>query len=321
MRPAPRTGYTLGIAAALAWASTSPGIKYLLDSFGTPPLTLAFWRDGYIALALGIALLIAGKRGTNGRHPIVVGWRDLRGLAITGAISVGVYHALWVWSILLNGAALAIVLIYTYPTFVTLGASLFFREQIERQHTIALCLAFVGCVLLVCAYEPAFMAVSWLGIVVGLGTGITHAGYVLLSQRAVTRHSPWVTLFWTMLFGAVVLFMLTMAVQGPGTLLTVGAGVTPWLVLLLLSLGPTLGGYALFTLALRHIPGRVASVLVLIEAPISTLIAVVFLGERLLWPQVLGMVFILIAAALPALVAQVSFWQRTARPTMVPGDE
>jgi len=301
MRPSPSVGYTLGFSAAIVWAATSPGIKYLLDTFGTPALTLAFWRDAFIALALGAALLVFGKRDATGRHQLMVGARDLRSLALTGAISVGIYHALWVWSIVLNGAALAIVLIYTYPTFVTLGARLFFKERIGGQQIIALVLSFLGCVLLVRAYDPAFLEVSWLGTLVGLGTGITHAGYVLSSQRAVTRHSPWVTLMWTMLFGGLVLLVLTAVIQGPGTLLTVGAGVTPWIVLLVLALGPTLGGYALFTLSLRHLPGRVASLLVLIEAPISTGIAVVFLGERLVWPQVVGIVLILGAALLPAL--------------------
>lgn len=299
MHPSARRGYTLGFSAAFVWAATSPGIKYLLDSFDTPPLSLAFWRDAFIALALGSVLIAYSLR--RGRSPLLVGWRDLRGLALTGTISVGIYHALWVWSIMLNGAALAIVLIYTYPTFVTLGAWLFFKERISRQQVVALMLSFIGCVLLVRAYDPAFLQVSWLGTVVGLSTGITHAGYVLSSQRAVTRHSPWVTLMWTMFFGAVTLFLLTVGIQGPRTLLTVGEGITPWIILLILSLGPTLGGYALFTLSLRHIPGRIASLLVLIEAPISTGIAVLFLGERLLWLQVVGIVLVLSAAILPAL--------------------
>ena len=299
MRRVPRRGYLLGFSAAIAWASTSPLIKYLLDTYGVPSLTLAFWRDAFIALALGGVLLSLGRRQSD-RHTLLVGWSDLRGLALTGLISVGVYHALWVWSIVLNGAALAVVLIYTYPTFVTLGAWLFFGERIGKQHVAALLLAFAGCVLLVRAYDPHVLQVSWLGIVVGLGCGVTHAGYVLSSQRAVTRHSPWITLFFTMLFGAIALLVLGLCLQHPASLLAVGSGTLPWAILFVLAIGPTLGGYALFTLALQHIPGRVASLLVMIEAPIASLLAVVWLGEQLRWPQVIGMVLILGAAMLPA---------------------
>jgi drug/metabolite transporter (DMT)-like permease len=298
MTRSPRTGYLLGLASAFAWAATSPGIKYLLDTYAMPSLTLAFWRDAFIAAVLGLALLGASKSAA-----LHVGWRDMRTLALTGAISVGLYHALWVFSIVLNGAALAVVLIYTYPTFVTLGAWLLFGERITRRQLFALALAFVGCALLVRAYDPAVLRVSWLGTLVGLGTGLTHAGYVLASQRVVARHSPWVTLMFTMLFGALALLVLGLAVQGPRAMIEVGAGAAPWLILLALAIGPTLGGYALFTLSLQHIPGRVASLLVLVEAPLAALLAVLLLGEQLSAPQVLGIALVLSAAALPTIGA------------------
>jgi drug/metabolite transporter (DMT)-like permease len=57
----------------------------------------------------------------------------------------------------------------------------------------------------------------------------------------------------------------------------------------------------MFTISLRHIPGSIASLIVVIEAPIATLAAVLLLGERIVPLQVLGMVFVLIAAVLPSL--------------------
>jgi len=75
-----------------------------------------------------------------------------------------------------------------------------------------------------------------------------------------------------------------------------------WVLLLVLALGPTLGGYALFTAALRYIPGRVASLIAVIEAPVSALLAAVFLRERMEWPQLLGIVLILGAIGLPRLL-------------------
>ena len=292
-------GYALAIAAPLIWATTSILIRYLLD-MGASRLALAFWRDAFIALACLGGLLALRPR------LLLVGWRSLRGFALIGAISVGVYHALWVTSIALNGAAVATVLIYSFPTFVTIGARLFFHEPIRRPQIAALALALIGCVLLVRAYDPAVLSVSWAGALVGLSTGMAHAGYVLFSQRAVQSHSPWTSLTYTMLFGALaLLLMLLISALGgsPGGRPSEAfvAGMTPaaWLVLLVLALGPTLGGYALFTSALRYIPGRVASLIAVIEAPTSALLAALFLGERMEWPQLLGLVLILGAAGLP----------------------
>jgi drug/metabolite transporter (DMT)-like permease len=65
-------------------------------------------------------------------------------MAIIGAISIGIYHALWVFSIVLNGAAIAVVMIYTFPTFVTLGAWLLFGERIRWPQVLALAIALLG---------------------------------------------------------------------------------------------------------------------------------------------------------------------------------
>lgn len=305
-----RAGYTLTVAAAVIWATTSPGIKYLLETYQVPALAVAFWRDALIAVAclLGLALLRPAL--------LRVGRADLRELALVGAIAIGLYHGLWVFSIVLNGAAIAVVMVYTFPIFVTLGARLVFGEQIRWPQVVALSIALVGCVLLVRAYDPAVLRVSWLGTLVGLCTGIVQAGYVLYNQRAMQTKHPITALTYTMLFGALALLALWLvcgalgvasASNLSGLASAVGTGWEPWLILIILALGPTLGGYALFTSALRHLPGSVASLVIMLEAPVSVLMTVVFIGERLEWPQMIGMACILSASVLPRLL---SFDQR-----------
>lgn len=304
-----RLGYLLCLFAAVVWSGTAPGISYLLNTHGMRPLALAFWRDAIIAVAclLGIGLFALAR----GRPLPRVSGPDMRGFAVMGVISVGIYHALFVTSIALNGAALGIVLIYLYPAFVTLGARLLFKEAISPAQVAALALALVGCGLLVRIYDPAVLRVSWLGILVGVLSAATHAGYVLFNQRAVTNHSPWLSLALTMSFGAMILLVLALVAEGPTAVLLPGSGSAGavladarwelWLALLALALGPTLMGYALFTTSLRHIPGRIASLIVVIEAPITTVAAVLLLGERLEPPQVVGMALIVAAAVLPGL--------------------
>lgn len=302
MNPSARSGYTLAVAAAIVWAATSPGLSYLLEVYRVPALTLAFWRDSFIAVACLGGVALAALIG--GRGLPRLSRAELRGFALAGVLSVGIYHALFVLSIALNGAAMGIVLIYLYPAFVTLGARVFFHETIGPLQLLSLVLALLGCALLVRIYDPAVLRVSWLGVLVGIGSAATHAVYVLFNQRAVTTHSPWVSLALTMSFGALTLLLLTVLVTGPASLMHVGPGLVPWLVLLGLALGPTLGGYALFTISLRHIPGRIASLIVVIEAPIATLAAVMLLGERIDLAQAVGMGLILVAAVLPGLRLQ-----------------
>lgn len=295
-RPATK-GYLIATAAAFAWAGTSPGIAYLLGR-NVPSLTIALWRD-VIITTFCVAVLFA----TN-RQLLRVSRNELKGLGIAGVISIGIYHALWVWSVLLNGAAVAVVLIYLYPAFVTIGTWLLYRERITGLQVISLILSLVGCALVVRVYDPAVLRLNALGIFVGLLTALAHTVYVLFSQRRVSgQHiSPWTSLTYTMGFGALTLVVLT-GVLAPAQLAP-PANLFDMFVLIVLAIGPTLGGYGLFTLSLRYAPARIASLIVVLEVPIATMIAVAFLGEHLQWPQIVGMVLVLLAAVLPGLGAE-----------------
>jgi drug/metabolite transporter (DMT)-like permease len=288
-------GYGIAAAASAAWAATSPGIRFLLDR-NVPSLTIALWRDIAICAFLVVVLAIVNRK------LLRVNTGDLRGLGFTGFLSIGIYHALWVWSVLLNGAAVAVVLIYLYPAFVTLGMALIYKERITPLQMVSLVLSLIGCALVVRAYDADVFRLNALGLVVGLLTAITHTVYVLFNQKRVKSLNSWTSLMYTMGFGAITLFVMTLLIAPHE--LPPPADPISFLVLIALGIGPTLGGYGLFTLSLRYIPARIASLIVVMEVPIATLIAVFFLSERLEWPMVIGMVLVLLAAVLPTVGAE-----------------
>jgi drug/metabolite transporter (DMT)-like permease len=279
----------LATLAAFCWAFTGPGIGILLNHYGMAPLTLVFWRDAFVvALLLPLSLRRFGLPS----RPA------LRDFAVVGLICIGVYHALWVYSVQLNGAAVAVILIYTFPTFATLGSWLLWHEQPSRAAIAGLVLGFTGCALVVRIYDPATLRLNWLGIACGIGTGLTQAGYALYLRRTAQHHHPWIVLTWTMLVGTLGLLLT----QTPASLIAPGPHPAPWLLLIVLAVGPTLGGYLLFNLSLRSLPAGVAGTIVMLEAPFATLLAVLLLAEPLVWPQVVGMALVLAGAALPHLL-------------------
>lgn len=288
--PSRRLGFLLALAAACCWSFTGPGISYLLTTYHTPRLTLAFWRDLVIVLVILPPTLY--RFGWPGRA-------ELRRLAVAGTLFIGAYHALWVFSVDYNGAAVAVVLVYTFPTFTTLGAWLLWRERPTVGAVGGLALAFAGCLLVLEVYDPQQLVLNWLGIVCGVGTGIAQAGYTLFSQRALRRSHPWPTLAWTMTFGALALLLT----QRPSTVLAVGEGVWPWLVLAAVAIGPTLGGYLLYTLALRSLPGGVVGTIVTLEAPLAALLSARLLDQWLSWPQLVGLGCVVLGVTLPQLHA------------------
>jgi drug/metabolite transporter (DMT)-like permease len=289
----------------MVWAGTAPGIKYLLDVYHVPGVTLAFWRDVFVTIAVMGMLLIRN------RAALRVSKADFTPLALLGVVSIGIYHALWIWSVSLNGAAIAVVLIYLFPTFVTIGARFMFGEQLRTVQVIGLLLSLIGMALLVKLYDPEQIKLNWLGIVVGLTTAVLQAFYVLYTQKAVRTVNPWASLGITMATGSMTLLVMLLAAPlvvgqaaAPG-IFQVG-DLTAWLILLALAIGPTLGGYALFNLSLQHIPATTGGLILVLEAPTASAIAILFLGEQLVALQYAGMVFIFVSILLPTL------WKRAA---------
>jgi drug/metabolite transporter (DMT)-like permease len=305
MTPTRRTGLILCTIAAVVWAGTAPGIKYLLDVYHVPGVTLAFWRDVFVTIAVIGMLLIRN------RAALRMTKADFTPLAWLGIVSIGIYHALWIWSVSLNGAAIAVVLIYLFPTFVTIGARFMFGEQLRTVQLIGLVLSLIGMGLLVKLYDPEQIKLNWLGIVVGLTTAVLQAFYVLYTQKAVRTVNPWASLGVTMATGSLTLLVMLLAAPlvvgqaaAPG-IFQVG-DLTAWLILLGLAIGPTLGGYALFNLSLQHIPASTGGLILVLEAPTASAIAILFLGEQLVTLQYVGMVLIFVSILLPTL------WKRAA---------
>ena len=297
-----RTGYLLCVVAAIVWAGTAPGIKYLLDIYHVPGVTLALWRDVFVTLVAGAVVFI--------RYPQAFRLKrsELIPLIILGVVSIGIYHALWIWSVSLNGAAIAVVLIYLFPTFVTIGARFMFGEQLRWPQMIGLLLSLIGMVLLVKLYDPAQIKLNWLGITVGLTTAVLQAFYVLYTQRAVQTVNPWASLTITMASGSVALLVILLCapltgIANPPGLFQVG-NYMAWLILLALAIGPTLGGYALFNLSLQHIPASIGGLILVLEAPTASAIAIIFLGERLAALQFVGVALVLVSIVLPTLLTR-----------------
>ena len=59
-------------------------------------------------------------------------------------------------------------------------------------------------------------------------------------------------------------------------------------MLALLAVGPTLGGYGLYTVSLTHLPAATANLIATLEPAMTAGLAFLFLGERLTLPQFLG---------------------------------
>jgi drug/metabolite transporter (DMT)-like permease len=61
-----------------------------------------------------------------------------------------------------------------------------------------------------------------------------------------------------------------------------------WLVLLVLGIGPTIGGFGFYSLSLNYLQASIANLIAMMEPAITAILAYFLLGERLTTLQLIG---------------------------------
>ena len=289
----PTKGYVIALVATAFWSSTAIFIRHLTETNLLPAIVLAFWREFLVSLTLLIILRFL--------HPnlIQLPKSQLFFLVFYGFILM-LFNAVWTISVALNGAAVATVLCYSSPAITAVIAWRLWGESLGLRTILAVVLGLTGCIILSGAYSPAQWDVNPAGIIIGLGSGFLFAAYSLMGKAASQRGlNPWTTMTYTFTFAAVFMFLALQLSLGerlpalggignPNELFWLGRDWLAWVILITLAVGPTLGGYGLYTVSLTMLPASVANLITLLEPPLTMVLAFLLLGERMTSPQLLG---------------------------------
>jgi drug/metabolite transporter (DMT)-like permease len=210
--------------------------------------------------------------------------RDIPFFLLFGLICVVLFQACWVYAVSLIDVGVASVLICTAPVWAALFAWPLLGERLDQRMGVALVLTAVGVALAVRIFDAQFFSFNLEGVLWGLGSGIAYGLYGIFSRRALRRYSPWTMLTYTFAVGALFLLATQSTLRIESAFAQPGAVL--WLVIL--TLVPTLSGYVLYTFSLRLLEATVVAILVATEPAMAALWAVIFLGESLSWPQIVG---------------------------------
>jgi drug/metabolite transporter (DMT)-like permease len=288
-------GYTIALVSAAILSTTAILIRHLTQTYHMPPLVLAFWRDGFVALTLlpvlGLVrpLLLRVKR----QHRLYL---------IAYGLMLAIFNALWTLSVALNGAAISTVLVYCSAGFTALLGWWLLKERLDWAKLMAVAFSLGGCVLVSGALDAAAWRTNLVGILAGVLSGLGYAIYSLMGRSASQRGlNPWTTLFYTFGFAAVFLLLFNLLPGGllPGTamhpadLFWLGNALAGWGILFLLAAGPTVAGFGLYNISLGYLPSSVANLIVTLEPAFTAVIAYFLLGERLNGMQLGGSLMIL----------------------------
>lgn len=278
------------MGATLLWSLSAITIDRLSSSYHLTSLQLSTWR---VLLVLPIlAAVIAVRRPAAFHLPA----GDAPLFLIYGIVGIAISYVSWARSVQINTAAVAAALSFSAPAMVALGDRVLFGSRLRTLQWGAIALNLLACGLVVNVRAPAQVVHSPTGLLVGLANGLAFASYTLAGRTMAHtgRRDPLTTLFYTFGFGGLALLVWGWASEG-STLVKVHLDAGGWLLLLALTLGPTLGAYALYNLSLQTLPATAAVVITTLEPPTVAILAVVLLGRVLRPTQWIGVILIVMS--------------------------
>jgi drug/metabolite transporter, DME family len=286
-----RRGVAIVLIAVVIWSTTPVFIDHLQTVDQLSPLQISTWRALLVTLLLALYLLVRRLRVFKLQR------REIGYYVIYGVVGIGLFNLAFNTSVAVNKASVATALMFCAPVFVALGSWWVFHERLRPLQMLAMVVNLLGFALV--GTVSALLAgttgnVS--GLLLGLFSGVCFALYTLLGRGAAraNRVSPIVILFYTYLFGTLALVLWGLMTQGiHGLVISLDA--TGWALLVILSLGPTLFGYLLFTVSLRYLSAPIASLFHTLEPVMTALLAFFLLGRILTALQWLGLGLIVVS--------------------------
>ena len=284
-----RKGILWILASALAYSLFTVMAKRLLDEIG--PTDVLFWR---FVIATPVIWLVVAVRARTGRgpNPLHVEWHPRFGM--------GLLFGLLAWFAFVGvdklPGDLYVIVIYTYPAMVAVGARLLGRPA-SRQLWTALAITTLGIALTVPEIFDGTRDAALFGFVLTVFNAALYAGYILYSERIVNdtkgHHlagDSFVATAWGMIGSLLVAVIVALASGG------VSVPETGLAVLCMFGLGiiSTVVSQTAFFLGVTKL-GPAPAALVAASEPVMALTwLVLFLDESMRVIQVVGAVLVIV---------------------------
>lgn len=240
------------------------------------------------AILFGI-LLFAFKKDA-----LKMSFKDAMISLLLGVLGYAVFSSCYFYALQGISASLTVLLLYTYPIVVTIGARIFFKEHIGVKGVLALILSTIGMVALVWGKWEVSGA---LFLIYGLASSFFYAVYILISRKALERVNFLGSSFYVQLGAGIALCLLHFKnFERPLDIITQDYGLIIGMAIIC-SLFPL----TLFLAGLQKLSASETSILSTTEAIFGVLIASIYLNERMSAIQFMGGFLVLAGAVLIAM--------------------
>ncbi|EAX47167.1 protein of unknown function DUF6, transmembrane [Thermosinus carboxydivorans Nor1] len=278
-------GYFLVLLGAAAFAASSVVIKFTYLT-GLEPLPVLVIQN-LVATTLAWGWVLINKKKATIPRAL---WLPM---AAQGAIGGFFTSILFYTALDILGAALATLLIFTYPAFVALYNKLFRQVKLTAVQVVALVLALIGLIFSVDLFHSQWTVTDRWALLLGLGSAVTNAFLTLNGERLLAVVDTFVVTAWSFTFCTLMLLIVyrpvwLTAIDLSGLqfgLIFVGA---------VLLLAPVV----IYLAGLRRIGAGIASIISTAEIPITLVLAWLFLHETMNEWQIFGGMLITLSVVL-----------------------
>ena len=256
------------------------------------PISLAWFR--LIVAIPFLAVFVAIKR-----YHIQISRREILLFIGFGFCSLTIFEALYFTAYSYTTIQHAAALLYTAPAFVAILSWIILKEKLTRPKVIAVALSVTGAFLIVgiTREQPLFGSITQIGDWLAIASGLAYSSWYIFGKILGQNREPAVTTFLAMIFGAMLLFPIMLALEGvhpPATLYG-------WGLIAIVGLVPTAVAYVLYLTGLKMIDPTKASVFAIIEPLTAAVLGFLFLQERLSYEAIVGFALIISSIVLLAL--------------------
>jgi len=269
------------IGASVVWGSVGLAVRKLSDA-GLSSIDALEVRSLIAVLFTGIYMLIVDK------NLFKFHIKDIWCFIGTGILNMMVQSLAYFYCIKATSLAVAGAFCQTGPMFALIFGCILFKEKFSIKKLIAMILTFGGCLL--ASKLTGSEALSVIGLLLGLVTGIGYSMYSVFSRFAINKGYKSTTItFYSFVFCGIAAAFICDWGTITGSVVS-DPGILKWMALI--GVGVGFIGYMLYTIGLKNIETGTASILCSFELITATLIGVFVYGEALTTQVAIGLLMI-----------------------------
>ena len=273
------------IVAACFWGSMGIFVRRL-TTFGFNSIQIVSIRITLAALIFSLFLVVKERSGFR------ISLRDIPIFLGLGLGSILFFTVCYFAAITIMPLSTAAILLYTSPIWIMLMSALLFHEKMNSRKIVALLLAFGGCVLV---SGVSGDGITFIGVLLGLGSGIGYGLYSILGTIALRKYSPYTVTTYTFVIAAVGSWFISKPLDMFSKFERTDNLTGLILFCILTALVTAVIPFLCYTLGLRSVEASKAGIIATVEPVVATIVGIIGLSETLTILSGMGIVLVLAA--------------------------